>query len=154
MQKDNLYSEILTYAKTTRELNLLSEELDLLEGSLFRGEAGSFDSALASDVREEVASAIRNLLKNSGLDKGKLISDVKLEIANLTHLKITMAYEPDSSVISMIYTWAKENIAEKFVLDINSDPKILGGALISWKGKYGDFSLRRKFEESFSYAGF
>lgn len=67
----------------------------------------------------------------------------KLEeaIKKLEMVQLTLAYEPSPQDIEAFFKVAGN------ILDISKDPRILGGAVVSYQGKYGDHSLRKKLDE-------
>ena len=53
-------------------------------------------------------------------------------------------------MIEKLSGWVKTNVTDETLLDFEINPEILGGALISFNGKYLDESLSKKMEEIFS----
>ena len=68
----------------------------------------------------------------------------KLEetVKKLELVKLTLAYEPSPEDIEAFFKAAGK------ILDISKDLRILGGAVVSYQGKYGDFSVRKKLVNS------
>lgn len=64
----------------------------------------------------------------------------------MTTVNLTLAFLPSKSLVKKLALWFKKNFGSKVVLDIQVDPKILGGAILSFNGYYRDFSLKKKLE--------
>ncbi|MBL7078035.1 F0F1 ATP synthase subunit delta [Candidatus Shapirobacteria bacterium] len=55
---------------------------------------------------------------------------------------LTLAFSPGKDLLKKITAFVREKVASGAVLKITVDPKILGGAIISFQGKYLDGSLK------------
>ena len=62
-------------------------------------------------------------------------------------LKIHLAFLPTPSFIKELSDWLKRNLKRKVLLDVEVNPAIVGGAILEYKGKYLDLSLRRELEK-------
>lgn len=60
---------------------------------------------------------------------------------------LTLTQKPTKSLLAKIRSWLTAEIEEKVELKINVDKNILGGAIIEYKGRYKDFSLRKVLEK-------
>jgi len=69
----------------------------------------------------------------------------KLEetVKKLEVVQLTLAYEPSPQDIEVFFKAAGK------ILDISKDARILGGAVVSYQGKYSDYSLKKKLESYF-----
>jgi len=72
------------------------------------------------------------------------LKEAKDLLLNANILDLTLYMEPDASFISKLYSWFSKNDFKNFLLNINVDPKICGGLLISFNGKYVDLSVKAK----------
>ena len=68
----------------------------------------------------------------------------KLEetVKKLEVVQLTLAYEPSPQDIEAFFKAAGK------ILDISKDTRLLGGAVVSYQGKYGDFSVRKKLSDA------
>ncbi len=71
---------------------------------------------------------------------------IKSEIEHLTVINMSVAFEPNEKTINMISLWFLNNINKAVLLDIVYDSKLIGGTIITYNGKYKDYSLRKKLE--------
>jgi hypothetical protein len=148
-----MYSEILDRIRTKTEADLLIQEVDLLLSSLYGAEEGSFEETLKNSVRLGVASVIRKEISRSDIGKEEFLEGLKKQIGKLNVLRLVIAFEPTESNVNRIHEWVKENIGNSVIPDIVCDQSVLAGAVIIYKGKYKDFSLRRVLEKKFEDPG-
>lgn len=78
--------------------------------------------------------------------KGEVKKDPELDrieksLKAMEIVQLTLAYELGPADIEAFFKAAGK------ILDISKDARILGGAIVSYKGKYEDHSLRKKLDE-------
>lgn len=74
--------------------------------------------------------------EDPGLDR------IEKSLKRVEIVQLTLAYEPGPVDIEAFFE------ATGKILDVSVDRRILGGAIVSYKGKYGDFSVRKKLENA------
>lgn len=71
-------------------------------------------------------------------------------LKNMSTVKITIAVSPNNHLLEMLKDWSEKNMEENTIFDIETDPDILGGVILSTnKGLYKDFSLLKKLDDVF-----
>lgn len=101
---------------------------------------------------KESCQKIEEELKKIGSQKEeknfeKLNSFLKLlreRLISLPEIHFEVAFELPKDTILKISNWFEEKIGKKFIFDFRINPKIVGGAVIEYKGKILDFSLRKE----------
>ncbi|CAN5323415.1 hypothetical protein BH10PAT1_BH10PAT1_1840 [soil metagenome] len=144
MQKNPTYSEITNLILTKDDFNILIRELDLLEESLYEIK-NNFDSVLKNSVRSEVSKLISNAILNQ--DKAKVLKEIRLEMNQIKFAEIILAKDPSNEFISKISDWLTKLQNRRIAINIKIDQSIIGGAIISFEGKYFDGSLKNKLEK-------
>jgi hypothetical protein len=139
--------DITSVIQTRSQLELLAKETDILIDSLYRSGDQDFDHKLRSAVRISTAAMIGEM-QGSQSDMKRLLEDFKESLSNAEYFQITLAFEPTQKFVGQIVSWVRENINSKAILDINYDSNLIGGAQLSYKGKYVDLSLRKKLSET------
>ena len=138
-----MYSEILVNIETKRELQELVQKV---EGVV--REVGSDDSKVAQTItkhiKEPIASAIVFATKKSPAEE---LTKLNQYLKDLEELKLTLSFRPKADSLEKIVSWVKQNVGKEIVLEIDTDESILGGVILSYKGKYKDYSLKKMFEE-------
>jgi F0F1-type ATP synthase delta subunit len=140
-----MYSDLLSLLRTKYEAEELLEELNGLLRSIYEGQGGKFDFVIQSAVRSEVAKIIKQDLEELKVDKQKYLEDVIEKIKSIEVLKIKVAYHPSEGDIEKIYTFVKKYVELDVLLEITTDPQIMGGAIFMYKGEYRDCSLLKTF---------
>ena len=139
--------------KTVEEKEELENYLELLEESVFKKDG--FAQALKDNVPVKYSSFIKELLdKNKvNLSDGESVKSafdgLRSYLKNLIPINLTIAYSPSEKSLENIYNWVFKNIGENIILDIDIDSGLLGGAIITYKGLYGDYSFKKALEEGF-----
>ena len=121
-----MYFEILKKIRTREEAWELLGQLDALETGLYSARAAVKIPVLLQGVYE------------TRENKKAFLEELKNQLLNLA-----VALKPDESFLAKLSGWVKVNIGERAVLEIEVDAAILGGALVSYNGKYRDYSLRK-----------
>jgi F0F1-type ATP synthase delta subunit len=147
------YSDILRDIKTIDQARELGSEIDTLLNNLFKTKKGFED--ILSLITAVGSQKIKDSLLNNKIDMSNqtatkdFLESLKHEIQKLKEINLTLAFEPNQSTIDNLFTWISQNLGDGIVLQINVDKSILGGAIIEYKGKYEDLTLRKKLEEVF-----
>ncbi len=138
---------LLENIHTKEDLDILISEIGRLMASLYKTEK-TFDMILESGISSSTASFIERNLKNK--NKEELVAQLT-ELAKLLKqvktIHLTFGFEPTSEAIANIHKWLLTNMKNSYVLEINYDPKILGGIIIEYEGRFGDYSLRRQVDQ-------
>lgn len=154
MLNNTIYSDLTNSIKTTRDLNEISQEIDKLSESIFRTSLQSFDSSL-NEISVKTGERIKNTFLKNNLDvsnketiKDFLIS-LKKKLQEFKTIKLTIAFEPSHSTIENIYNWVISALDNSFILDIEVNENVLGGAVVVFNGQYTDLTIKKTIKEIF-----
>ncbi len=75
------------------------------------------------------------------------INKIKDSIASLPIATLTLAVEPNESMLKAISSWFLLNLNKQILFEIQIDPDLVGGAAINYQGKYYNFSVKPEFEK-------
>lgn len=152
----SIYSDIIASIKTTEDLSQIFSEIDSLLVSIFEAEDQSFDNALKL-ISSDSAKKIKETLTKSGLDttNKEFIRNFLIGLKELLHklktVRLIIAFEPSDQTIEKIHNWISSNLGEGYILNIETDRAILGGAIVvSFNGEYRDFTVKKSLEYSFN----
>ena len=155
MKKDVLiYFDLITSLKTTKEVDDLSLEIDILMSTLFKSEKISLDKAISA-ISFSAGKKIMEIFEKFNLDindrqeASDFFETLKDLIKKFKVIKLVLAFDPTGETIENIHEYVSENIGIGYVLDIEVLEAVCGGAVVIFNGKYKDFSLRRTLEETF-----
>lgn len=141
-----MYSELLKHIQTTDDLHALKEEIAVLQKTFYE-QSASFDSVLSTQVRKFIADSISRDLSSSGIGSKEYLEGLHTELDKLNTVYLTLSYEPDAQSFASFYQWFVDNVGPAIVLDVYTNPNLLGGAQISFNGKYFDGSLITKINQ-------
>jgi len=90
-------------------------------------------------LRENKVAIGSNTAIKSFLDK------IANNISNLPTATLTLAVEPDKEALQEISDWFPLNLKKQVLIEIQVEPRLVAGAIISYKGKLIDASIRSMF---------
>lgn len=149
-----MYSDLINSLKTREEVNNLTLEIDKLE-TLSISSKMSFDKAIEA-ISQTTSKKIIEIFKKFNLDFNdkELISDFLQTLKDLIKkfkvIKLILTFDPSLKTIENIHEFISQNLGTGYILDIEIDRSVLGGAVLMFNGKYKDFSLRKSLEEVFA----
>lgn len=151
MQNEKTYSDaLLTLVKTRDEANLLYSEIEELEKTIFKTDPNIFNTTLQSGVRATTANFINSAM--AGQDKAEFFKNIKEVISSLAYIELKIAFEPTMETLYKLSDWTRKNINPMVCLDIKIDKRILGGVVITYNGKFKDYSLVNEIDAYFETA--
>lgn len=147
MQKNNIYSSILDLIKTKSDLDKLLAGVRMIKDSLYK--VGSYEQALNKEIDAEIDAKVVAMIQKAteGKDIRNFLLELEKRLENFKFLKLTICFEPTPEQLANIMEWVNKNLAQGILLEINYDSSLVGGAIVEFEGKYGDFTIKRKLEE-------
>lgn len=142
-----MYSQILSRTRTKEEVDSLKREIEVLEEAFYKDGGRGFDAVLNSHVRHWVSEAMKADWTESNIDSKAYLEKLKNKIEKLGIVQLTLAFEPTNITIDKFINYIRQNVGEDIILEVSYDPNIVAGTMISYKGNFRDFSLKRLFEE-------
>jgi hypothetical protein len=145
--------DFLSLIKTKSEANIFFEFVDLLEDKTYGTETfnKSIVDKLAKEIvlKEEYEVAPPWLEEiSSRISKNTKLESVRMLLDDLTHLvsgaelvKIEISFEPSRDFINDVYKIIEESGFGCFLLDLELNPKLRGGAKFFVGGKYYNLTL-------------
>lgn len=134
------------------EADRLLSGIDLVLKSLFNVKKENPEAILKKFVDVNTFKTLKEILSeygNSKQDLSNFLNDLKSKLHKLKIIKLAIAFDPTINSIDNISSWIKENLGEEYILDIEKNPAILGGAIIVYGGRYQDLSLKKQLDEVF-----
>ena len=140
---------IIQDIKTHENLQHLLEDLDevilKLEGNvggraedIIKKNSPLFGERLLAYLKEE---------KSEGNAIAEALNDLKKELEKIETLDLSVAITPSDKFIDAVFEWVRKNLGDKVVVNFKKNPSIVGGAIVSYKGQYGDFSISKKLKK-------
>jgi len=144
-----IFEEIIKKIITKEELIFFLEEINLLEKSIFIDVEIPLSEKLKGKVNEEFRSWLEKLEKEKFIPQSpdqqfSFFEKIKKDLLEVPQIRLEIAFQPSKEFLLRIRKWFKEEINREIILDIVVNPKITGGAIIEYQGKYLDFSLAKE----------
>lgn len=146
-----IYFDIITSIKTVAQMNHVSSEIDHLVESLFTTAPKSLENTL-NEVGIDTATKIKEMLKKKGLkmeDKEEiknLLVGLKELLKKFKVIKLTLAIDPSFKIIENMSKWISSNLGEGYILNIETDETLMGGAIVVFNGTYNDLTLKKSLQ--------
>lgn len=144
------YDKVLEEIRTIEDLRLVASELDRLMVSLYNADAGAFKTLLTTNIQRSLSDAITQSASEQQLSLDnyeqleQYFSGLKQTLMKLPVLQLTLAYRPTNEHIISLSEWIRRETNKSVVLQLHYNQNILGGAIITFEGRYLDLSLKTK----------
>lgn len=134
MSSDSLRA-IATVADQDEFLNLI----DILRDSLYNKDIDI--NMRLKKIRIDFSQVLQKELENA-VDKAKALDDLRLAVKTMRVINMRVGFNYDLDFVRRLAGWIKDNVGEDVVADIVASQGLIGGAVISFDGKYRDYSVR------------
>ena len=138
------YSKILSAVFTVEHVNSVLLGIAQLEGLLFSSDEGLFDTQMGEVFIPAVENVIRSIIFERG--KGPGLAGVAEYLKALGEVRLTLAFAPHEKEIVRFAQYLRNLSSKPIVMNISVDQSILGGAVITYQGRFGDYSFAQKLE--------
>ena len=120
---------IVKMVQTEADAEILGECVDVLCHGLYTREMARFP-------QNEITESLVTELANVEGDKAEWLKRLRNVLRKLPVVKLTLAVHPSQQMIDTIAKWIKAQVGEETIIQVEVDAKILGGARISFGGRY------------------
>ncbi len=77
-----------------------------------------------------------------------LLAHLRQAADNLPVVTLFVPFSPELYEVPRLGKWFRANVGPTVLMEIKTDPRLLGGCALSWKGIYKDFSMRYYLQKS------
>lgn len=135
-----------------RDIYLALRELDLLISSVYKSGESGFDEVIKTQINGDLHDAVIENFKNyncgqSQKNRSTVLAEMRNSVSKLPVLQLELAITPTKQLIETIHKWAKKNLDENVVLELSCSEHLIGGAKITFEGKYADESILKYWPE-------
>lgn len=115
----------------------------------------NLDEALTGQFGAKKKAAFNALLReqkiqvNSNNALRGFFAKISEKVASLPVLALKIAVEPDGSMLQELSDWFPANIDRQVLIDLEVVPGIIAGAVLTFNGRYADYSVRPVFDRIF-----
>lgn len=144
-----LFQEFLNLIKTDSDKEVLVREIDISIDNVYKVEKEA-----AKSLKELRANTLELLQKAKDKEAGYLgfLKSLRQIVLDLPGISLTVALSPTQDMIDEISEWLVNTLGKNVVISIKLKPEIIGGAEISYLGKYHSLTLDKILEEELNKA--
>lgn len=153
MKQDMDFTTIFDPISTTQDAREVVDSLEALSESLFRKDNESVEKKIETVLPFSLADRIKQYCKDNqlSLQDPTVLADFLEKLTKLLRafpvITFYVACMPNEQYIQHLSGLVFGYCKEKVLLDIIVEKKLVGGAIIAWKGVYKDYSLRKRIDE-------
>lgn len=150
-----LSPDLLALLLTREDVESLRADAETLKHCLFETYAADRKKIWAEKLEAVNAGILRRLLPSAvesdpapdpALWQEHLVS-LQSELRSLPVVKATLAFNPSRGMLREIVQWLRRHWDSSAVVEVETDRTIGGGVILSFRGRYYDYSLRRRLRE-------
>lgn len=139
-----MFSEIIASIRTAEDAALIRDEVEEIKTALFKTES-NVSEILDTKIRATFRSHFESIIHSS--NPGEQLDAIVYAIQDMQPIEIVIAFQPTTAFIQNIYNQIAED-HEKFYLNISYNPMIIGGAQISFNGRFKDSTVLKKIRQT------
>lgn len=137
-------SDSLRVIATVADQDEFLNQIDVLRDSLYNKDIDV--NMRLKKIRIDFASAIEPEVENA-VDKAKVLDDLRLAVKNMRVINMRVGFNYNQDFVRQLADWVKDNVGEDVVLEVEVNYVLIGGATISFDGKYRDYSVRSALDK-------
>ena len=147
------YALFLQAVYTTTDAAQVQEVLDQTLNNLYRIHHQELLPALLDKLPSSLSLQLRAIftspnLKPANLDTLKTVcEELQQSLHQCPLLSLTLAFNPSFHLAEKLGQLIKQEFGINVILELNVDPSIIAGSVITFKGKYLDNSLHNKIKQ-------
>lgn len=149
--------DLSEFIKTKSQATDFSAKLDALNESIFKV-GFDLETALSGyfslDKKDKFLKLCRdnNVNIKSPSDLKAFFEKLQDKVREIKIINLTLAFEPNDKTLKKFIQWFQVNMQKEVLFEIEVDPRLVAGAVITYNGKYQDYSLRKKVDQYFNPA--
>ena len=150
-----IYDPLLLHLRTTHDVDLLLSKIDEMLSSLYKTDEKAISLILTRELPNELSKELQKALTHENIslthtqEIKKFFYELKTYVTSCTVMTLTLAFPPSEESIQLFSQKAKTLFGTTTVLEIVVHEVLIGGAVIVYKGKYLDYSLKSKLVKVF-----
>jgi hypothetical protein len=138
---------IFRVCRTTWERRKLINELRDIEKRLYSSEMVDIKEIIKDVSRESTYDIVLRVVGSDPAKYQNRIAAMTQALMNIPELELVLAFEPALGLIQRIFNKVTQAVKQPLILDIHYEPFLIGGAALTYAGRYGDYSVRQKIEK-------
>jgi F0F1-type ATP synthase delta subunit len=150
-----IFEDFAKKIKTKEELIFYLEEIAQVRQIIFKDKEASLSKKVEGKVSGEFKKFLERLEKEEVISKNpgqqfSFFQELEKYLQSLPEIKLEIAFSPDDNSLDRISQWLEKELGQKIILDLIINPRVVGGAIIEYRGNWHDFSLAKKIDQLIS----
>lgn len=147
---EEILNKLYSLVETTSDAASLTDSLQTAKNSLFKTKNKGIIDEAALHMPAKFGILLKDAISASktdptNLNQVKSLLDAFTEaLSGLEEVSLILAIDPPQKTISSLSVALKKSFGQKTIMSLDTDPDILGGAIVIANGRYLDYSLRKK----------
>lgn len=137
--------------KTKSDLIFYLENIDLAMEMIMKNHGDFLSEKLEKSTIGDLKNILLQLASEEKYEEAEqqifFLQLLKKHILFLPQVKLEISFYPEQEVIVKIRDWFQKELGEGAIVDLIINPRVIGGAVIEYKGKLIDFSVAKKMEK-------
>lgn len=148
------YPDLCGSIYTKEDADAFLSKLDELLGAAFNTKEGA-RKRLAKLFPYQKKEEIINWCQKNAIDLRdpnqveKFVGSLREVVEAMPRVILNIGFEPGEAAIKKISNWFVLQLGRKYLLDINCQRELIGGAAVGCGGKYRDYSLKKYLETKY-----
>lgn len=145
--------KILSVINTTEDLITLQNNIQELLKDLYHKNESDLSSLIDKLIPYQEAEIIKQDLVELKIDMQdkesarSYFEKLLEELETAEKFSLNIAYEPSAASVKLFTEYAKDKFGPDTVIELSINPDLIAGAIITYKGKYLDYSLGKKVSD-------
>lgn len=144
--------QILSNMYSVEDAAEFVESIDEFLASIYKTEQKSIADLLDASFSDTMSKVIKDYLSTTktSLTNQEEVRQILLQIQNFAKdarsLSLTLAFKPSAKSFLTIAQTIKQRFGDDVVLEMTTNPDLVGGAVIIFEGKYIDLTVKKKLD--------
>lgn len=142
--------DLIAFFTTKAQANEFVSRLTAIEDQIYETHF-SLEKAVGQQLGIQKSDKFLKLMRENNVASDspaaikEFLGKMKKTIASLPMISLTIAFEPADSTLHALNDWFVMNCKKQFLLDLTVDPKLIGGAIVKYNGRFIDCSRKEVF---------
>lgn len=138
-----MFSDFLEFVRTDRDRETLVREIDLVINSNYQTKV---NNSLEKLVRAETMQLFE-MAKSTEKNFLGFLKSLRQTLLDTRTFDLTLAIDPSEDMVNEIFSWFKTNFKNPPILSFKKKTELIGGAELSYLGKYYSFTLNKILDQ-------
>lgn len=155
MADSTLFDQLIVKLRTMDEVSHVIHSLEEFSGTFYSPKTFEEQQHVFSKLPKELGDILLTeivpvpVTRENQIETKRKVDQLMENLKRCQNIKLTIAFLPNDTTISLFSDWVKKNIKPEMLIDLQFDRTIVGGALLISSGAYKDYSVKKKLSNFF-----